>query len=164
MNLKILFLGALPALVAADILELQAKLPSCSLGCLAEGADTFNCNITDLYCQCTQLEDIKTVVAPCLVNVGGCELEEITGRFGESRSDALSCFVFADLTYDATGTVEVVAQMCVEYFTVNNLTLPSSDARSSDNQELEEDAGAANAVSIRVLGVALLASAATMFL
>lgn len=73
------FLAVLPALVTADIRELQAELPTCSLGCLAEGAASFNCDITDLYCQCTQLEDIKKVVAPCLVNVGGCELEEITG-------------------------------------------------------------------------------------
>jgi hypothetical protein len=72
-------LALLPGLVSADIRELQAKLPPCSLACLAEGAASFNCDITDLYCQCTQLEDIKKVVAPCLVNVGGCELDEIIG-------------------------------------------------------------------------------------
>lgn len=81
MHLKTALLGFLPALVAADIRELQAKLPTCSLACLAKGADTFNCELTDLYCQCTQLEAIKEVVAPCLVNEGGCELEEVTGGF-----------------------------------------------------------------------------------
>lgn len=81
MKLKTTLIGALlPALALGDIRALQAQLPECALGCLIQGADEFGCQATDLTCQCTQLEEMTKVVAPCLVNVGGCGLEEISGR------------------------------------------------------------------------------------
>ena len=63
----------------ADILELQKKLPACSIECIAEGALQFGCDITDLDCQCSQVQEINKEVAPCLVNKGGCSFAEITG-------------------------------------------------------------------------------------
>lgn len=78
MNLKKSLIAIMaPAAVLADILELQAQLPTCSLGCLSDGADKFGCVVTDLTCMCTKVEEMTKEVAPCLVNVGDCELEEI---------------------------------------------------------------------------------------
>ncbi|KAL6857651.1 hypothetical protein ACO1O0_005092 [Amphichorda felina] len=71
---------AVPAIAttSSDILKLQAQLPECSVQCIAEVAAEFDCSVTDISCQCSQVEAITKEVAPCLVKKGKCSFEEIT--------------------------------------------------------------------------------------
>lgn len=79
MRLLVAFFASLFALAvsAIDLLELQKKLPPCSLPCLIQGVSDNGCSIDDFACQCSKLEKIIKTVAPCLVKAG-CGLENIT--------------------------------------------------------------------------------------
>ncbi|UNI20873.1 hypothetical protein JDV02_006922 [Purpureocillium takamizusanense] len=65
------------AVSAISLLDLQKKLPPCSLVCLAQGVSDNHCSLDDFACQCSKLEKIIKTVAPCLVKAG-CGLENIT--------------------------------------------------------------------------------------
>ncbi|KAJ6440253.1 CFEM domain-containing protein [Purpureocillium lavendulum] len=85
---------------AIDLLELQKKLPECSIVCLAQGVANNSCSLDDFACQCHKLERIIKTVAPCLVKAG-CDLENITS------------------------TASIVFDVC-EHDVPNNVTLESS--------------------------------------
>jgi hypothetical protein len=88
MDLKqTLILAVAPAAALANILQLQSQLPACSVQCLSEGADMFGCTVTDLTCMCSKVQDMTAEVAPCMVNVGDCELEEILRKFSIERKE-----------------------------------------------------------------------------
>lgn len=76
---KLSILVAVATGAFANLLELQAQLPECSLQCIAEGAAKFGCSITDISCQCSQLQAMTKEVAPCLAQEG-CDMEQITGK------------------------------------------------------------------------------------
>jgi hypothetical protein len=132
MNLKqTLIVAMAPAAALANILQLQSQLPACSLQCLSEGADMFGCTVTDLTCMCSKVQDMTAEVAPCMVNVGDCELEEILQ------------------------TTELVGQMCTEHYAQNNITL--SDADADPSRETDEDDEAASSVITASIRLALTA-------
>lgn len=61
----------------STISDLRKQLPPCSLDCIAQKSEELGCALTDLTCQCRQLQALTRSVAPCLAK-GDCELEEIT--------------------------------------------------------------------------------------
>lgn len=67
---------------------------------------------------------------------------------------------------DALDTVEVVFNMCVEYFEVNNITTTDSESSSSSttDHKPEEGAGLTTTASMRVLSIAVFALTATLSL
>lgn len=136
-------LATSPSSIFADILELRAELPECSLLCIAKGAEAFGCRTTDLDCQCTQLEAMSAEVAPCLVNEGRCELDELTD------------------------TVEIVGEMCLEHFRTSNLSTTSSSnpghfTDGNDGSSHVNGSSAAAAMSSKLLAATLIAVAATL--
>lgn len=68
------------SVVASDLADVLAQFPDCSLECIAAGAEKFDCELTDLDCQCGKIEDITGEVSPCMVKAG-CGFEDITSRF-----------------------------------------------------------------------------------
>lgn len=79
--LPLLLLLTLPAAAESTydstISDLRKQLPPCSLDCIAQKSEELGCALTDLTCQCRQLQALTRSVAPCLAK-GDCELEEIT--------------------------------------------------------------------------------------
>ena len=71
------------AMPASDtISDLRKQIPSCALECIAEKSQEMGCEVTDLTCQCKQLEALTKAVAPCLAK-GSCSLAEMTGVFSQ---------------------------------------------------------------------------------
>lgn len=66
--------------VASDLADLISQFPECSLECIAAGAEMFDCEISDIECQCGKMEEITAEVSPCMVDAG-CGFEDITGGF-----------------------------------------------------------------------------------
>lgn len=52
--------GGAAAASVDDLLKIQAKLPKCSVGCIASGAQALGCNLTDFECQCNNYEASRT--------------------------------------------------------------------------------------------------------
>lgn len=76
----LLLVVALRAVVASELTDVLSQFPDCSLECIAAGAESFDCDLTDLDCQCGQMEGITAEVSPCMVEAG-CEFEDITSMF-----------------------------------------------------------------------------------
>ncbi|KAG9249917.1 uncharacterized protein F5Z01DRAFT_434545 [Emericellopsis atlantica] len=75
--LIVVLAAAARATTTTDLKALQEKLPPCSLSCIVKGVEQFGCAITDLECQCRNIEALTAEVSPCLVS-DGCSFEEIT--------------------------------------------------------------------------------------
>lgn len=66
------------AAAASEFQDIVGQFPKCSLECIVAGAEKFDCQVTDIECQCGKMEEITAEVAPCMVNAG-CGFEDITG-------------------------------------------------------------------------------------
>lgn len=152
-------IAALAASVAcSEISELQAKLPECSIQCLAEGAATHDCGVTDLECQCSKQEAITKTVSPCFVKAG-CDLEDITGMFSSSFMSRVS------LMFSCTDTASVVNQLCqaVSASANDTSTVKGDGASKTTAAPTTEPTGAAGHVQM-VSWLSLVGLAAAAFL
>jgi len=102
------------AAAASDFQDVVDQFPECSLECIVAGAEKFDCQVTDIECQCGKMEDITAEVAPCMVKAG-CGFEDITD------------------------VANIVADLCAGQ-TTGNLTVDDSEA---NNRTDEGEAGAA---------------------
>jgi len=137
--------AAASATTTTDPKALQAlreKLPECSLACIVNGVEKFGCAITDLECQCRNIEGLTAEVSPCLVS-DGCTFEEITDT---SAAVAGAC---ADLIAAAT---------------TPQATPSTSRAVSETTNEPvgEPTPGSATSYGAGIVGVVLLAVAAAL--
>ncbi|CAG9992633.1 unnamed protein product [Clonostachys byssicola] len=116
--------GSAAAASVDDLLKIQAKLPKCSVGCIASGATALGCNITDFECQCNNYEAIKDETAPCMVKAG-CNLTEIS-----TASSVVTDLCFNQLKTNTTSTATNTGVKSVQTGTKGSLGTPSSAPQS----------------------------------
>ncbi|VUC27520.1 unnamed protein product [Clonostachys rosea] len=107
-----------------DLLTIQAKLPKCSISCIASGAKALGCNVTDFECQCENYEAIKDETAPCMVKAG-CNLTEIT-----TVSSVVTDLCFNQLKTNTTATATSTSVKSLQTDTKGSLGTPTSAPES----------------------------------
>lgn len=68
------------ALAEVNITALISDIPECALECVLNGPGEVGCDILDIHCLCSKLENMTAIVAPCMVHAN-CTLDEIMGAF-----------------------------------------------------------------------------------
>ncbi|KAK3186890.1 hypothetical protein K4F52_004334 [Lecanicillium sp. MT-2017a] len=66
------------ALAEVNITALISDIPECALECVLNGPGEVGCDILDIHCLCSKLENMTAIVAPCMVHAN-CTLDEIMG-------------------------------------------------------------------------------------
>lgn len=123
------------AAAASDFQDVVDQFPECSLECIVAGAEKFDCQVTDIECQCGKMEDITAEVAPCMVKAG-CGFEDITGTQPLPPPEPPRGMFVLTTSVDVAN---IVADLCAGQ-TTGNLTVDDSEA---NNRTDEGEAGAA---------------------
>ncbi|KAL7949480.1 hypothetical protein V8C42DRAFT_311018 [Trichoderma barbatum] len=76
-HLFVFLFAALAACAAPSLNSLLNSLPKCSVNCIVEGVAKDGCNISDLACGCSKINELTKIVSPCLAEAN-CTLEDMT--------------------------------------------------------------------------------------
>ncbi|EHK25612.1 uncharacterized protein TRIVIDRAFT_19266 [Trichoderma virens Gv29-8] len=78
-HLLVFFFAALVASTssAPNITSLLDSLPPCSINCIVDGVAKDGCNLSDLSCGCSKINELTKIVSPCLAKAN-CTLQDMT--------------------------------------------------------------------------------------